>query len=82
MPTPTGTVTITEQFKKLSALTLSAARGECTLSARKLATGNYIIVATYSGSAAYLGSSKALKLMVVGPKATTTMFDLSESSVA
>jgi hypothetical protein len=75
-------VTITEQSKQLCALTLSAGRGLCTLSARQLATGSYILVATYSGNTLYLSSSKTLKLVVVGPKATTTVLDPSESSLS
>ncbi len=66
-------MTITEQSKQLCALTLLAGRGLCTFSARQLATGSYILVATYSGNTLYLSSSKTLKLVVVGPKATTTV---------
>jgi hypothetical protein len=81
VPTPTGTVTVTEHSTQLCVITLLAGRGSCTLSARQLVAGTYSIVATYAGNALYLGSSKARKLVVVGATRTTTALELSVSTV-
>lgn len=80
-PTPTGTVTITEGSKVLCVIKLSSGLGSCGLSATELPFGTYSVVATYSGDALYLGSSRAEKLVVAGPKATTTVLTLSRVTV-
>jgi hypothetical protein len=81
MATPTGTVTITELSRKLCTITLRSGLGSCSLSAKELALGTYHLVATYSGNASYLGSSKAKKLVVAKTRPTATVLKLSAAKV-
>ena len=63
--TPTGTVTIKESTTTLCTITLSAAKGSCTLSAKKLSVGTYSLVATYGGSTNFKGSTSAKETLTV-----------------
>jgi len=46
-------------------ITLSAGKGRCTLSAKKLRAGSYHLVATYHGDADFTGSASATKRITV-----------------
>jgi len=55
--TPTGAVTVTESTTSLCKISLSGAKGSCTLSARKLSAGTYHLIAKYGGSTDFAGST-------------------------
>jgi hypothetical protein len=82
---PTGTVTVAVTVKKstttLCVITLSAAKGSCTLSAEKLSAGAYSLVATYGGSADFKGSTSAKKTLTVAKATSSTALKLSETKV-
>jgi len=63
--TPTGTVTVKESTTTLCTITLSAAKGSCTLSSKKLPAGTYSLVATYNGSTNFAGSTSAKETLTV-----------------
>jgi hypothetical protein len=60
--TPTGTVTISGTLCRIK---LASGKGSCTLSAKRFSVGSHSIVATYSGSAEYVGSASAKKTLTV-----------------
>ena len=60
--TPTGTVTITGTR---CLITLSSGKGSCTLSSKKFNVGNNYLVATYSGSTNFKGSTSAKETLTV-----------------
>ena len=64
-PAPLGIVTIVSSKLKVCTISLSRAKGSCTLAAKQLKHGTYHLVATYSGSAKYSGSSSAKKTLTV-----------------
>lgn len=55
--TPGGTVTIRSGTATVCVIALVAGKGSCALSARSLSVGAHDLVATYSGSADFAGSS-------------------------
>ena len=63
--TPTGTVTIKESTTTLCVITLSGAKGSCTLSAKKLRVGSYHLVASYGGSTDFMRSTFAKESLAV-----------------
>jgi hypothetical protein len=80
--TPTGTVTVKDSTTTLCVISLSGAKGACTLSATKLPAGTYSLVTTYSGSANF-GSSASVKESLTVAKATsTTVLKLSNAKLA
>ena len=81
LATPAGTVMVSEPTKKLCVITLSSGRGSCQLTADELGVGTYKLVATYSGSKLYAASTRAQQLIVRAAPVTTTLFELSHSSV-
>jgi hypothetical protein len=81
LATPMGTVTVSEPTSKLCVITLSSGRGSCQLTADELGVGTYRLVATYSGSKLYAASRKVQELMVSAAPVTTTLLELSHSSV-
>jgi hypothetical protein len=58
-------VTIKESTTTLCTISLSGAKGSCTLSARELNAGAYSLVATYSGSTNFKGSTSAKETLTV-----------------
>jgi hypothetical protein len=72
---------VSEPTKKLCVITLSSGRGSCQLTADELGVGTYKLVATYSGSKLYAASTRAQQLIVRAAPVTTTLFELSHSSV-
>jgi predicted phage tail protein len=64
-PGPIGSVTIRSSTTRLCVITLSSARGSCTLSSTKLPAGTYSLVATYGGSANFGRSVSARKSLTV-----------------
>ncbi len=56
---PTGTVTIKASATTLCVIKLSSGKGWWTMSAKKLKAGTYHLVATYSGSKNFKGSTSA-----------------------
>ena len=63
--TPYGSVLIKQSTTTLCTITLSAAKGSCTLSAEELPVGTYSLVATYGGSANFKGSTSAKEILTV-----------------
>jgi hypothetical protein len=62
---PTGRVTIKASTTTLCTISLSGAKGSCTLSAKELHAGAYSLVATYSGSTNFKGSTSAKETLTV-----------------
>ena len=80
--TPTGTVTVKESTTTLCVITLSASKGSCTLSARKLQVGTYSLVATYGGSADFSGSTSAKETLTIAKATSKTALTLSAAELA
>ena len=64
-PGPTGSVTIKSSTTRLCVITLSSAKGSCTLSSTKLPAGTYSLVATYGGSVNFGRSASTRKNLTV-----------------
>ncbi len=62
---PTGRVTIKESKTTLCTISLSGAKGSCTLSPKKFTAGKYHLLATYGGSTNFKGSSSAKETLTV-----------------
>jgi hypothetical protein len=62
---PTGRVTIKESTTTLCTISLSGAKGSCTLSAKKLNAGAYNVVVAYGGSTNFKGSTSAKESLTV-----------------
>jgi hypothetical protein len=80
--TPYGSVTIKESTMTLCVITLSAAKGSCTLSAKKLSVGTYYLVATYGGSTNFKGSTSAKESLTVVKASSKTALKLSNAKLA
>jgi hypothetical protein len=79
--TPTGTVTVTRSTTTLCVITLSAAKGSCTLSAATFSPADYDVEAVYAVSTDF-GSSGSPEVPLTVSRATTTLgLSLSNSSV-
>ena len=63
--TPAGKVTITAGSTTLCTITLKAAKGSCSLTAKKLRIGRYQLTASYPGSTPYAGSTSPKKTLTV-----------------
>ena len=63
--TATGTVTVKASATTLCVIKLSSAKGSCKLSAKQLKAGTYQLVATYSGSANFKGSTSAKEILTI-----------------
>jgi hypothetical protein len=61
----TGTVTIKTSATTLCVIKLSSGKGWWTMSAKKLKPGTYHLVATYSGSKNFKGSTSAKETLIV-----------------
>ena len=79
--TATGTVTVKQSTTTLCVITLSGAKGSCTLSAEKLAVGTYGLVATYKGSTDFGGSASAKESVTVAKATSKTSLKLSAAKV-
>jgi hypothetical protein len=62
---PTGRVTIKQSTTTLCTISLSGAKGSCTLSAKKLKAGTYNVVVAYGGSTNFKGSTSAKESLTV-----------------
>ena len=62
---PAGTVTIKASATTLCVIKLKSGKGSCMLSPKRLKAGTYHLVATYSGSANYKGSTSAKETLTV-----------------
>lgn len=80
-PVPSGTVTVKESTAALCVITLSAAKGSCTLPATKLGAGTYGLVATYAGSANFAASTSANATLTVAKATSATALKLSPANV-
>lgn len=80
--TPAGTVTVTSGPATLCTITLNSGAGTCTLPATSLSGGTHRLIASYNGSADYLGSQSAVTTISVSPSASATSLQLSRASVA
>jgi hypothetical protein len=78
---PTGTVTVKESTTTLCVIKLSAAKGSCALSAKKLSAGTYRLVATYSGSTDFNGSTSVKETLTVAKATSKTALKLSNARV-
>ncbi|MGA2530491.1 MAG: Ig-like domain-containing protein [Acidimicrobiales bacterium] len=78
---PAGTVTMSGSGSMLCAITLSGAKGSCTLSATQLAAGSYSLTASYAGSIDFTGSSTN-ETLTVAPASSTTSLSASVAKVA
>jgi hypothetical protein len=64
---PTGRVRIGASTTTLCEISLSSAKGSCTLSPKKLKAGTYHLVAFYGGSRNFIGSTSATEtISIVG----------------
>jgi hypothetical protein len=79
--TPTGTVTVTQSTATLCVITLSSAKGSCTLSATEFGPGTYHLVATYGGSTNFGGSASAQESLTVVKATWKTTLRLSVAKV-
>jgi len=78
--TPTGTVTVKLSTTTLCVITLSSAKGSCTLAATRLGTGTFTIVASYSGSGNFYPSGSAGESLEVFAATSRTALSLSAGS--
>jgi hypothetical protein len=78
----TGRVTIGEAGTSLCLITLSAGKGSCTLSAKRLNAGTYKLTATYGGSRDLNGSMSAKETLIVVRAATRTALTVPEMTVS
>ena len=62
---PTGTVTVKSSTGALCVITLSSGKGSCRLSPKQLEPRTYSLVATYSGSTNFKGSTSAKETITV-----------------
>jgi hypothetical protein len=58
-------VTVKQSTTTLCVITLKSGKGSCTFPAKKLPAGAYSLVATYSGSANFKGSTSAKETLTV-----------------
>jgi hypothetical protein len=79
--TPAGSVVLRASSTPLCSATLSGGTAKCTLLARQLPAGTYSLTATYSGSAAFFGSTSAATTLRVSKEAVKTTLALSTKSV-
>ena len=63
--TPGGTVTVKSGTTTVCVITLASGKGSCTLTASKLRTGTYTLVAAYPGSSDFTSSASARKTPTV-----------------
>jgi hypothetical protein len=77
----TGTVTIKESTTTLCVLKLSSGKRSCRLAARRLNAGTYHLVATYSGSTNFKGSTSARETLIVTKATSKTALKLSATRV-
>jgi len=80
-PIPTGSVSVKKSTTTLCVVTLSGAKGSCTLSGTALPTGAFGVYATYSRNADYVGSTAPKETLTVVRATTKTTLDLSTSQV-
>jgi len=63
--TPSGTVKVKESTRSLCTISLSRARGSCTLSARRLSAGTYHLVARFHGGTNFSPSASTKETLLV-----------------
>jgi hypothetical protein len=81
-PTPAGAVMVSDSGSPLCAITLSGAKGSCTLSATQLDVGSYYgITASYAGSTDFAGSSSTTESLTIAPASSTTTLSISAAKV-
>ena len=80
-PTPSGSVTIKESATTLCVITLSAAKGSCRLSPKKLKVGTYRLVATYGGSTNFKHSASVKETLTVVKASSKTALKLSNAKL-
>jgi hypothetical protein len=80
--TPAGTVTVASGSVTPCTITLKSGTGTCTLPATSLSGGTHRLIASYNGSADYVGSQSAVTTISVSPSASATSLQLSRASVA
>ena len=79
--TPSGTVTVNESSTTLCTITLSGAKGSCTLTPNQIKAGTYSLVATYGGSTNFEGSTSSKETFTVAEATTMTALKLSVTNV-
>ena len=82
--TPAGTVRVSDSRSTLCEITLSGAKGSCSLSAAQLGVGSYSsLTASYAGNSDFAGSSSSTtESLTVAPASSTTTLSTSAAKVA
>ncbi len=80
-PTPAGRVSVRRSTTTLCVVTLSSAKGSCTLARARLLASAYVIYATYSSNSSFVGSTSAKKSLTVAKATTKTVLKLSAAKV-
>jgi len=79
--TPTGTISIVRATTTLCVISLSGARGSCTLSATRYGPEAYHLVAYYNGSSDFRTSASGIAVLTVDAATTRAGLSLSTSEV-
>jgi hypothetical protein len=79
--TPAGTITVKTGTTTVCLITLSSAKGSCTLSAARFGPGAYPLGVTYGGSSDFESSAPSLRTLTVAKASSSTTFKLSASRV-
>ena len=79
--TPTGHVTVKAGGTVVCVITLRSAKGTCSPSAARLATGSHKIIASYGGSADVTSSTSAARTISVAKASSKTTLSLSSVKV-
>ena len=79
-PVPTGTVLVKKSTTTLCTITLSAAKGSCSLTASELPARTFSVYASYARTANFYGSL-ATKSLTVMKASTKTTLKLSSAKV-
>jgi hypothetical protein len=79
--TPRGSVTVKAGTGTICTITLSSARGACSLASARLAAKSYKISASYAGNADFLSSTTGTKTLAIGRSSSSTALTVSKASV-
>ena len=82
-PVPNGTVVIKMSTTTLCTITLSAAKGSCSLTSEELPAGSFSVYANYAGNGSFVlsTSSKTKTTLIVAKASTKTTLKLSAAKV-
>jgi hypothetical protein len=80
-PVPNGTVAITNSTTTLCTITLSAAKGSCSLTSEELPAGSFSVYANYAGNGSFVLSTSFKTTLIVAKASTKTTLKLSAAKV-